>query len=279
MSEKMKTTRSFVGILAKVAFALILVVASFHIDDLRTGRIVDKTIAEALAKQHAGYSLPTQATTPREGALLPNPGKGPVAEVQPEGRTDHGDNTNLEVSNLLAVSTTNATAKKLLETEASWNVKTTSYPMYHSDETTTEWAADTAYCVRVDMPRVMFQDLERNVVEVVYPESVEEGEEGVIVIRVKNKGSGAEFIARATFTATDDLRIVYGSSHPQTAYGGELNYGSIGDGKSLEVNFYTGATDEHYRNRHDHHSFSGADGYVDVDFYRVQTTAEYATID
>lgn len=275
MRENMKVVLWYlIGALPKIALTVIAIAVAVHISEQKTARMVDEMLTEALEKQYvdvAGYPLPTQAIPPREG-VAPSLGKEPVAETQPENKTDDG------AIQLLATSMAGTTVEDLLKAEASWNVKTTSYPMYHSDETTTAWAADTAYCVRVDMPRVIFQDLERNVVEVVYPESVKAGEEGVIVIRVKNKGSGAEFITRATFAAADDLRIVYGSSHPQTAYGGELDYGLIGNGKSLVVNFYTGATDEHYRNRHNHHSFSDAYGYVDAGFYRVQTTAEDVTI-
>ncbi len=275
MRENMKVVLWYlIGALPKIALTVIAIAVAVHISEQKTERMVDEMLTEALEKQYvdvAGYSLPTQAIPPREGAA-PSLGKKSVAETQPENKTDDS------AIQLLETSTADTTVEDLLEAEASWDVKTTSYAKHSSDEPTTEWAADTSYCVRMDMPRVMFQNLERNSVDVVYPESVKAGEEGVIVIRVKNKGSGAEFITQATFTAADDLRIVYGSSHPQTAYGGELDYGIIGNGKSLVVNFYTGATDEHYRNRHDHHSFSDAYGYVDAGFYRVQTTAEDVTI-
>lgn len=267
MSEKMETIRSFVRILAEIVFVLALVAASFYIDDLRTEKVARGVVAEAMAKQYAGYSLPTQAIPPR-GEEMPIPDEEPVTKAQPEGKKD--DSVNFETKSPMSTpSPKNDIVESLLKAESSWDVKTTSYPEYHSKELTTEWAADTSYCVRMDMPRVMFQNLEQNHVEVVYPENVRAGEEGTIVIRVKNKGSGAEYVARMNLTATDDLKIVYGSDHPQVAYGGELDYGYIGDGKSLVIHFYTGATSEHYKNRGESHSWTSARGSLSARFYRV----------
>ena len=197
MRENMKVVLWYlIGALPKIALTVIAIAVAVHISEQKTERMVDEMLTEALEKQYvdvAGYSLPTQAIPPREGAA-PSLGKKSVAETQPENKTDDS------AIQLLETSTADTTV----------DVKTTSYAKHSSDEPTTEWAADTSYCVRMDMPRVMFQNLERNSVDVVYPESVKAGEEGVIVIRVKNKGSGAEFITQATFTAADDLRIVYG---------------------------------------------------------------------
>lgn len=249
--------KQFLITVGKLMLVAALVFCSVVISDHHQKQLCQEVMEENMAKIYAGdesrawddapieMPSPTDETKTPAGLTLVTLG---AVEVSPQERRSN-------------------TIKELREAEATLGVKVSTYPLYNSEKAAEEWEADTSYCVRVDMPRVMFQDLERNTVDVVYPKSVEAGEVGKVIIRVKNKGSGAEYVTHATFVATEDLKLVYGSSNPEVTSGGEMKYGFIGDGKSLVVNFYTGATKRHYETHSGYNDWSGAYGYVKAHFY------------
>lgn len=125
-----------------------------------------------------------------------------------------------------------------------------------------KWEAGTSYSTVLTLPDEIFVQGAQCRARVYYPISVNAGEIGTVVVMVASE-NGYVYCGFCEFMATDDLQIVYGSDHPQTAFGGEF---STWDGNRLTVNFYTSATSEHYDNRDGHAGQYGYDGSLDVDF-------------
>lgn len=125
-----------------------------------------------------------------------------------------------------------------------------------------KWEAETSYSTVFTLPDEIFVHGSQCRARVYYPISVNAGEIGTVVVMVASK-NGYVYCGFCEFMATDNLQIVYGSDHPQTAFGGEF---STWDGNRLTVNFYTSATSEHYDNRDGHAGQYGYDGSLDVDF-------------
>lgn len=128
------------------------------------------------------------------------------------------------------------------------------------------WKATALYSVTMIVPDEVFYDGSYCSAEVYYPTSVKAGDTGVIAIIMKSD-LGYVYCGYCQFLADDDLQIVYGSSHPQTASGGEFD---VDDSQQLSINFYTGATPEHYSNRHGSAGRHGVRGNITVDF--IDTT-------
>lgn len=134
--------------------------------------------------------------------------------------------------------------------------------------TNVEWETASCYSTTLKLPDEVFIDDSNCNASVYYPTELKAGETGTIVVIVASD-NGYTYCSFCQFTAADDLKIVYGSSDPQVASGGEF----ISHDDSLIVNFYTAATPKHYSNRDGLVGKFGAYGDMWVKFIDINSPA------
>lgn len=137
--------------------------------------------------------------------------------------------------------------------------------------TNTEWKTATSYQATLQLPDEVFIDGSDCNADVYYPTSLKAGETGTVIVIVSSD-NGYAYCGYCQFTAADNLQIVYGSSHPQTASGGEFDTSL--DGCRLDVNFYTAATPEHRSNRDGSAGHYGAWGDMTIEFIDITDTTD-----
>lgn len=143
-------------------------------------------------------------------------------------------------------------AGTVAETKGKRGVYTTSELLYSNDDdvVTETWKPDTSYRVRVylgpDADDSIMRD-QRMTVNVFYPGYVMNGRIGTILVEVSTDEE--IFVGSTSFVAEGSLNLVHGISHASTVTV-SLEYF---DGK-IWLEFYTGATREHYENRPADHS-------------------------
>lgn len=150
----------------------------------------------------------------------------------------------------------------LLLPAASLNLR--GIPVKADLSTDAEWEAAASYSASLSLPDEVFHEDAYCRAEVYYPKTVEAGETGTIVVLLSSD-NGYVYCGYCQFTASDDLRIVYGNGNPDVASGGELNT----DADQLSINFYTAATPQHYKHRNGHVYRSGYHGTLRVGFIDI----------
>lgn len=137
-------------------------------------------------------------------------------------------------------------------------VYTTSELLYGSDETSVDqdvWKQDTSYRVILNLGPDVGIDGQRFVVDVSYPSYVRNGHVGTILVEVSTDEE--VFVGSLSFVAEGSLNLVHGSSVDTS----ETIHIDIFDGE-LWLEFYTGATSEHYRTRPEVDSGSSTGPYT-----------------
>ena len=144
------------------------------------------------------------------------------------------------------------------EAKVKRGVYTTSELLYGSDETSVDqdvWKQDTSYRVILNLGPDVSIDGQRFVVDVSYPGYVRNGHVGTILVEVSTDEE--VFVGSLSFVAEGSLNLVHGSSVDAS----ETIHIDIFDGE-LWLEFYTGATSEHYRTRPEVDSGSSTGPYT-----------------
>lgn len=144
------------------------------------------------------------------------------------------------------------------EAKVKRGVYTTSELLYGSDETSVDqdvWKQDTSYRVILNLGPDVSIDGQRFVVDVSYPGYVRNGHVGTILVEVSTDEE--VFVGSLSFVAEGSLNLVHGSSVDTS----ETIHIDIFDGE-LWLEFYTGATSEHYRTRPEVDSGSSTGPYT-----------------